>query len=143
MRQTTKLLAGVMLAVLAVAAVAPAVSAHTGTDTQAPTASNATAVQAQEIASWMEHRMGPDGVEAFEAQTGVSVEAVADGLALHMSPWGGDWNATDQRPGEPVRQRPGWNDHRSGWGDQRVQTPCGYGGGYGHGMGPGHGMGGW
>ena len=141
MRDITKLLVGVTLAVLAVAAFAPAVSAHAGTDTQAPTSSNATAVQAQEIATWMEHRMGPDGVDAFESQTGTTVEQVAEGFARHMSPGGDDWSATDQRPNEPIAQGPGWNDARPGWGDNRVQTPCGYGGGYGHGMGHGPGTG--
>jgi len=142
MRDITKLLVGVTLVVLAIGAFAPAASAHAGTDTQAQTPSNATTVQAQEIATWMEHRMGPDGVAAFESQTGTTVEQVAEGLADHMSPWSDNWTATDQRPAAPFAQGPGWNDHRPGWDDQRVQTPCGYGGG--HGMGPGHGMnGGW
>ena len=140
MRDITKLLVGVALAVLAVAAFAPAVSAHGGTDAQAPTASNATAVQAQEMVTWMEYRMGPDGVAAFESQTGTTVEAVAVGFAQHMNPWGNNWTATDQRPGEPIAPGPGWNHHHPGWGDQRVQTPCGDGGEEGYGMGPGHGM---
>lgn len=141
-RTTTILLVGALLATLAIAGLAPAVSAHSGTDTQAPTpdgdAANATEMRAQYMAAWMEQRMGHEGVVAFEEQTGTTIQAVAHAMAEHMGPWAGSWGM----PAERGQYGPGGYGmggyDSSGYGPQ---TPCG--GGYGHGMGGyGHGMGG-
>lgn len=147
MRRTkTVLLVGALLAALTFGALAPAVSAHSGTDSQ-PTpyadADNATEARAQYMAQWMAQRMGPEGVAAFEEETGTTIEAVAYAMAEHMGPWAGGWGAPADRgqyaPGEygPGSNGPGGYG-ASGYGPG---MPCG--GGNGHGMGGyGQGMGG-
>ena len=144
----TILLVGALVVALAIGAFAPAASAHSGNDTQEPTpygdAENATDARAQYIAEWMEARMGPEGVEAFEAQTGTTVEAVAAAMAEHMGPQAGTGDAWTDRP----RYGPWSGDnYRAPGGGYGPQMPCGNGyghgpgmwGGYGPGMGPGNG----
>ena len=142
-RTTTILLVGALLAALAIGAFAPAASAHSGNDTQEPTpygdAENATEARAQSMAHWMETRMGPEGVAAFEEETGTTIEAVAHAMAEQMGPWTGTQNA----PTERGQYGPGSSYGPGGYGPggSGSGTPCG--GGYGHGMGGyGHGMGG-
>lgn len=138
-RTTTMLVTGVLIAALALGALVPAASAHDGSDQQTPTpygdAENATEARAQYMAHWMETRMGPDGVAAFEEQTGTSIEAVAHAMAEQMGPWAGQWGVPSERgqygPG-------GYGSGGYGPGASGPQMPCG--GGYGHGMG-GHGAG--
>jgi hypothetical protein len=143
MRRTTRaLLVGAVLAVLAIGTVVPTAIAASGTDTQAPSPygdQNATEVRAQQIAYWMETRMGPDGVAAFEDQTGVTVETVAGAMAEHMVPWGeppverGQYGPDRTAPGG---YGPGGDD--TGPGGYGSPAPCH--GGHGHRMG-GHGPG--
>lgn len=156
-RNTTILLVGALIAVLSIGVMAPVVSAHGGTDAQPTTpyadGDNATETRTQYMAEWMETRMGPEGVESFEQQTGTTVEAVAAAMAEHMGPGDGTWNAPRDSeqygPGAgpgyqapcPGPMMPGGNGFGSGhWG--------GYGGtGFGNGdssgpTGPGYGMGG-
>lgn len=137
MRRTTLiLLVGALLAALALGTLAPAVAAHQGTDQQTTTpdatTANATEVRAQYIAQWMETRMGPEGVAAFEEQTGTSLETVAQAMAEHMGPWADRWTA----PADGEQYGPGGY----GPGSYGPGAPChgGYGpgmGGYGPGMG--------
>ena len=89
---------------------------------------------AQDITHWMAERMGPEGVAAFAAETGTTIEAVVHAMAKRMGPWVTGWDATAERgqygPG-------GFGSGGSG--------PGGYGSsGYGSGIpcGGGHGMGG-
>lgn len=158
-RKTTLLLVGALLAALAIGVAAPAVSAHSDADAQTtddPDAQNTTEAQAQYIAEWMETRMGSDGVESFERETGTSVDEVAHALAENVGPADGPWSGPGgdaeygpgagygfQSPcGGPMM--PGGNGYGPGaWGGNGGTTgPGGFGsGGYGPGMG-GHGMGG-
>ena len=129
MRRTlTILVVGLLVAVLAIGGIAPAVSAH-GDDTQTPYANeydteNATDAYAAMMADWMATRMGPDGVEAFEAETGTTIEAVAHAMAEQMGPAAGIWNESST------------SQYGPGWG-QGYQAP---GSGYGPGMQFGPGM---
>lgn len=126
-RKTTIVLVGALVAILALGLIAPAVSADGTDDTQTTEdgeAQNATEVQAQYMAEWMETRMGPDGVESFEEQTGTTVDEVASALVDNMRPVNNTWSAS---PGSP-QYGPG-----TGYG---YQAPGGYGpmmphGGYG------------
>ena len=130
-RNTTLLLVGALAAILAIGMIAPAVSAHATTD--APTTDdahvqNATETQAEYMAGWMESRMGPDGVESFEAQTGTTVEDVAHALADTMGPASGSWSDSSDSSQYGPNARNGY------------QTPCGGAGPMmpgGHGYGPG------
>ncbi|UWG48213.1 hypothetical protein HSRCO_1935 [Halanaeroarchaeum sp. HSR-CO] len=161
MRRTiTILLVGALVAALAIGVVAPAVSAHGSTVTQPTTpyddGENATETQAQYMTEWMETRMGPDGVESFEQQTGTTVEEVAAAMAEHMGPTDGTWNAPgdSQQYGPnagPGYQAPGWchgpmmpggNGYGPGpWSGNGPGAGYGNGGAYGPG-GHGPGMGG-
>ncbi len=136
MRQnTTILLIGALVAVLAIGGLAPVVSAHGGTDSDQPAptpeAENATEAQAQYMAEWMATRMGPEGVEAFEEETGTTIEAVARAMAEQMGPWNRAPNAGQYGPGSGY----GYQAPNGGYGPQ---MPCGNG--YSPGMWGGHGM---
>lgn len=141
-RKTTLLIVSALVAALAIGVAAPAVSAtpdadaHTNNNT---TAQNATDTQAQYIADWMETRMGPDGVESFERQTGTTVDEVAHALAENMGPTNNTWFG-------PA----GGSQYGSGTGNGYQAPYGGYGpmmphGGYGPMMpgGYGYGPGGW
>lgn len=97
-RNTTILFVGALVAVLAIGGLAPVVSAHGGTDTDqpapSPDAENSTDAHAEYMAKWMATRMGPEGVEAFEEETGTTVEAVAHAMVEQMQPQAGTWNPT-------------------------------------------------
>ncbi|MGM0399623.1 MAG: hypothetical protein ACQEQY_11635 [Halobacteriota archaeon] len=157
-RNITILLVGALVAVLAIGVVAPAVSAHGSTDSQPTTPyaddENATETQAQYMAEWMETRMGPDGVESFEQQTGTTVDEIAAAMAEHMGPADGTWNAPGDNqqygPGAgPGNQAPGWGhgpmmpggNGNGPWGGNGPGAGYGNGGAYGP-SGHGHGMGG-
>lgn len=152
-RTTTILLVGALLAALALGALAPTAGAQQGTDVQTTTpdadATNATEVRAQYMAQWMETRMGPEGVEAFEEETGTSIEAVSEAMAEYMGPWAGDWNAPDEseRYGPDTYGPNNYGPGGYGPGSYGPGMPChgGYGpgmGGYGPGTGgSGSGMG--
>jgi len=103
------LFAGLLVAAVAIGALAPAVSAHGGTDYESPTQetpTNVTDAHADRIAQWMTARMGPDGVEAFEQETGTSVEVVAHAMAEQMEPQAYNWSAAPEQP----RYGPDYND---------------------------------
>jgi hypothetical protein len=145
MRRTpTILLVGVLVAALALGVLSPAATAHSGTDQQSspyPDADTTTEARAHDITHWMEARMGPDGVAAFEAETGTSIEAVAHAMAKRMGPWATGWDA----PAERGQYGPGGfgsgGSVSGGYGSSGYGSgsPCGGG----HGMGgAGHGMGG-
>jgi hypothetical protein len=156
-RTLTILVVGLLVAVLTIGGIAPAVSAHGDTDTeQTPyaeptTADNQTSAYAAAMTQWMQTRMGPEGVEAFEDQTGTSIETVAYAMAEQMGPQTGTWNDSVQQT--PYSQ--GWNNesqahsgygyqgHGSNYGPQMPHGPHmapnnGYGPGmFGGGYGPG------
>lgn len=121
MRRTlTILVAGLLVAGLAIGGIVPAVSAHGDSDTeQSPNAEptdaeNATEAQAASIAQWMKTRMGPEGIEAFEQQTGVSIEAYAYAMAEQMDTHTSAWNeSTQQAP-----YSSGWNGGYQAPGDR-------------------------
>lgn len=140
-RTLTILVVGLLVAVLAIGAVAPAVSAHGDTDTEQtpyaePTdADNATDAYAAAMTQWMQTRMGPDGVEAFEQQTGTSIETVAHAMAEQMGPQSGVWNQSAQQ----TPYSSGWNDGSQApggfYGPQMPHGPhMSPGSGYGPGM---------
>ncbi|AOW79742.1 hypothetical protein HTSR_0547 [Halodesulfurarchaeum formicicum] len=153
MRRTTLvLITGAIITALAVGAVAPTALAHSGTDTQTSNpygdaspyadAENTTDARAQSIAYWMEERMGPDGVAAFEEQTGTTVEAVAQGMAEHMVPWGG--TASERSQYGRFGSGPSWFGPADNYGPGGYGPQAPHHGGYGMG-GPGmggHSMGG-
>lgn len=156
-RNTTILLVGALIAALAIGVMAPAVSAHEDTAAEPTTPyadENATETRAEHLAAWMEARMGPDGVEGFEQQTGTSVESVATAMAEHMSPADSSWNAPEdsQRYGPGAgqgSQAPGWCQGPMMPGGNGYGPWGGYGPGSGHGTGgpygqtgPGYGTGG-
>lgn len=145
-RNLTILVAGLLVAGLAIGGIVPAVSAHGDSDTeQSPyadpaDAENATEAHAASIAQWMKTRMGPEGVEAFEQQTGVSIEEYAYAMAEQMDTHTSAWNeSAGQAP-----YSPGWHDgYQAPGGSYGPQTPYGpqmpYGprmpcGGFGPGM---------
>ncbi|MFB6133104.1 MAG: hypothetical protein ABEJ44_06860 [Halanaeroarchaeum sp.] len=151
-RNTTIVLLGAVLAVFALGAIVPAASAQVGASqtTQYDDSVNATEVRAQYMAEWMKARMGPEGVEAFEEQTGTTVETVAQAMAEYMGPWTGYWEGpTDgdqygRGPAGPGNDGAGYGPEYGpgGYGPGGYGMPCG--GGYGHGMGGyGHGMSGY
>lgn len=122
----TILVVGLLLAVLAIGGIAPAVSAHGGTDTQSPDTNtaqtaNVTEAYADVMAEWMTARMGPEGVEAFEQETGASIEAVTHAMAEQMGPQAGTWNDT----AEQAPYSPGWTDGYQAPGGYGPQMPTG------------------
>lgn len=136
-RKTTILLVGAVVAILALGLIAPAVSADGTDDTQTTEdgeVQNATEVQAQYMAEWMETRMGPDGVESFEEQTGTTVHEVAYALVDNMRPVNTTWSAS---PGSPqYGPGTGYGYQAPGEGYGPVMPHGGYGpmmphGGYG------------
>ncbi|MDZ7849665.1 MAG: hypothetical protein U5K70_02225 [Halodesulfurarchaeum sp.] len=139
MRRTlTILVVGLLVAGLAIGGIATAASAHGDDTEQSPYADgyeteNATDAYAAMMAEWMTARMGPDGVEAFEQETGTTVEVVAHAMAEQMGPAAGTWNDSA-----------GTAQYGPGWGGGYQAPGSGYGPGmYGPGMhGPGmHGQG--
>ncbi|MFB6109592.1 MAG: hypothetical protein ABEJ60_01805 [Halodesulfurarchaeum sp.] len=149
MRRTTfTLLVGAVLAALAIGAFTPTAIAVTGTDTHVSTptdaAENATELRAQYIASWMEARLGPEGVAAFEDRTGTTIETVARAMAEYVVPW--SETPTGHYHDGPVGGAPEYGPSGeygpgTGPGGYGPQPPCH--GGHGHGMGGygGHGSG--
>ncbi|MFW6384423.1 MAG: hypothetical protein ACOCZC_03400, partial [Halodesulfurarchaeum sp.] len=117
MRRTLPILiVGLLVAAVAVSAIAPAASAHGDSDDEslpADAATNATEVHAERIAAWMTARMGPEGVEAFEQETGASVDVVARAMAEQMGSQGTPWNGSTA----PSAGNPGWNDSAPAPGD--------------------------
>ncbi|MFP4530413.1 MAG: hypothetical protein ACLFNC_03895 [Halodesulfurarchaeum sp.] len=133
MRRTlTILVVGLLVAVLAIGGIAPAVSAH-GDDTEQPpytdgtNTTNVTDAHAAAMVEWMTARMGPDGVEAFEQETGTTVEVVAHAMAEQMGPATGTWNDSAGTP-----------QYGPGWGGDSQAPGSGYGPGM-HGPGMHHG----
>lgn len=132
-RKLTILVVGLLVGVLAIGGLAPAVSAHGGTDSDQPApttdAENATEAHAQYMAEWMAARMGPEGIEAFEEETGTSIESVAYAMVENMGPQAFPWN-----PDEEARQY----GAGSGYGSQAPNGAYGpqmpWGNGYGPGM---------
>lgn len=125
MKRTLKILiVGFLVAALAIGAFAPAVSAHGGTDDTPTneTVTNATDAYADQMADWMKIRLGPDGVEAFEQETGTSIETVAHAMAEQMSSQTNVWNASPDQS----QYGPGWNDgYQTPDGSYAPQMPCG------------------
>lgn len=123
-RTLTILIGGFLIAAMALGAFAPAVSAHGGTDDTPTneTVANATDAYADQMAEWMKLRMGPDGVEAFEQETGTSIETVAHAMAEQMTSQTNVWNASPDQS----QYGPGWNNgYQTPDGSYTPQMPCG------------------